>query len=139
MAIGWGRDTWGSGTWGIDTAPIVDLTGVSSQGDVGIDADVTLAGVEASSAINSLTIVITVQFALTGLASTSVLNAPVVTGDANIYPIGLSASVLAGNVLVWGLVPPGPVAGWVDVPVGPVGGWAQVPAGPSGGWTQVVT
>jgi hypothetical protein len=65
---------------------------------------------------------------LLGVQGATALGETTETGTANVYPIGVQATGIVGNVLVWGQIVPDQNAGWVDVENSQTPNWTDVAA-----------
>jgi hypothetical protein len=86
---------------------------------------VTETGLQATSALGSVTVELVINVDVTGVQGTTALGETTETADANVYAIGVQATGEVGNVLVWSRIVPDPGTGWTEVPVDQTPNWTE--------------
>jgi len=101
---------------------------------------VPIAGQAVTSALGSEGVTGTAEITLTvSLAGTTALGTlSSVTGTANVSITGFSATLSAGDVILWGLVLPGVTTTYSNVNTSNSPTWSTVSTGASQTWTEKV-
>ena len=119
------------------------MLGFSSISEVAIaqlpGAFVPLSGVNATSAVGSVTTEGQGAADVTGVSATMALGSLAsVTGTANVSITGLSAIGELGNETVWGLIIPAPGNSYTNITTGASQTWTEITTGASQTWTDVI-
>lgn len=115
------------------------MLGFSSISEVAIaqlpGAFVPLSGVNATSAVGSVTTIGVGAVDVTGLAGTTGLGSISVTGVANVTLTGISATLSLTSVIVWGKVIPAPGTSYTAITPSSSPTWSEKTTGVSQTWT----
>jgi hypothetical protein len=76
---------------------------------------------------------------LTGLSATASSGSVLVTGDADVIPVGVFATGYVTPVNVWGIIDDNQGAVWTEVPDSQTDTWSVVDDSNSATWNQIVT
>ena len=112
----------------------------TAVGDVSItvttDITVTLSGVAATGQVgNGFSLIGDSNLTLFGLEGTTAVNKIEIISTASINLLGISSSTFVGNVLVWGNVVPVPGNTWTEIVPDPTNSWGSSTPNPGNTWT----
>lgn len=96
---------------------LVPFAGASISSDAGsVDTLVITTGVQGTTALNSVTVIIHVDANVTGVFGTGAIGTVTITAGANVYPAGVLGTSELGKALVWGIIPTGDDPNWQQIP-----------------------
>jgi hypothetical protein len=109
---------------GIGGKAIITPAGVQAVVELGEEesragANVYVTGVQATSNLNAVTIVIRIK--------------------CNVFPTGVQAQGIAAKVLVWGLIPDNQTPNWQNINDSQTPTWTQIVDGNTVQWVQIPT
>ena len=117
----------------------VQGTGQAGTGltvDTGVGNVVTLSGVAATGQVgNGFSLIGDSNLTLFGLEGTTAVNKIEIISTASINLLGISSSTFVGNVLVWGNVVPVPGNTWTEIVPDPTNSWGSSTPNPGNTWT----
>jgi hypothetical protein len=93
------------------------------------DAIVTETGLQATSALGTITVLLQQNVDVTGVQGTTALGETEETGSTIINAVGVQATGEVGTVLVWSQITPGGDPRWTDIaPITQTPNWTDIAA-----------
>ena len=116
-------------------------SGLINSVGIGGEGNVTLAGVQAVVEWGEEEVPADANAYVTGVQATSNLNnvTVVIRIKANVFPTGVQARGIAAKVLVWGLIPDNQNPNWQNVNDSQTPTWTQIVDGNTVQWVEIPT